>query len=135
LALKEMQSTRKEEKINWGGGSYWILLYFLNFLWPFGPFPIHGLLCFLPPSSPMSHHCALICVTELFLIFPPFVFPSIPRPSGEPSSSKTFFQNLFRDSAVQGAVKPHLSGRWLSGSPNIRLGLVLRVKFSRILQN
>jgi hypothetical protein len=22
LALKEMQSTRKEEKINWGGGSY-----------------------------------------------------------------------------------------------------------------
>ena len=129
-----MNSTRKEENNNWGG-RYLILLYFLNFLWPFGPFPSHGLQCFLPPSSPMSRHCALICVTELFLILPPFVFPAIPRPSGEPFSSETFSQNLSRDSAVQGAVKLHISGRWLSGSPNIRIGLALRANFPRILQN
>jgi len=29
----------------------------------------------------------------------------------------------------------HSSGRWLSGSPIIRIGLVLRVNLSRILQN
>jgi hypothetical protein len=79
-----------------------------------------------PPvlSSSIQPHVSplhAICVTELFLILLPFVFPSIPRPSGEPSSSDSLFQNLFLDSAVQGAVKLHLSGRWLSGSPNIGL--------------
>jgi hypothetical protein len=123
LDLKETQSTRKEEKSNWGGLlNFTLFLELLMALWPLSePWP---------PSSPMSRHWALIFVTDLFLTLLPFVFSSIPRPSGEHSSSETFFQNLFRDSAVQGAVKRHLSG-----SPNIRLGLTLRVKFSRILQN
>ena len=32
-------------------------------------------------------------------------------------------------------LKLHLSGRWLSGSPIIRIDMVLRVNLSRILQN
>jgi len=32
-------------------------------------------------------------------------------------------------------VEFHLFGRWLTGSPIIRIGLALRVNLSRILQN
>ena len=34
---------------------------------------------------------------------------------------------------LQNTVELHLSGRWLSGSPIIRIGLALRVNLSRIL--
>jgi len=37
-------------------------------------------------------------------------------------------------SSMIGTVELHLSGRWLSGSPIIRIGLALRVNLSRILQ-
>jgi len=42
---------------------------------------------------------------------------------------------LSSDGLSQGTVELHSSGSWLSGSPIIRIGLVLQVNLSRILPN